>query len=96
MRLLQKEGVPAGVVRDTQELMDKDPQIQHRQFYTPMDHPEGGPIRYSGLAFRFSEARWRVEKNAPCLGQDNDYVFEDVLGLSSAEIAQLKEEGVIA
>lgn len=96
MQLLQKEGVPAGVVRDFQELLDKDLQIQHRQFYTPMEHPEGGPIRYSGMAYRSSEARWSVEQNAPCLGQHNDYVFKDILGLSSAEMAQLKEEGVIA
>ena len=96
MRTLQAAGVPAGVVRDVREIMDLDPQIRHRAFYKPMGHPVGGPIRYSGLAFDFSEDQWRIETNAPTLGEHNDYVYGDILGLSPGDVARLKEEGVIA
>ena len=38
---------------------------------------------------------WRIERGGPVLGQDNEQVFGEVLGLSPAEIAELRAEGVI-
>jgi hypothetical protein len=35
---------------------------------------------------------WR---SAPLVGEDNDYVFGDLLGLDDAERADLREQGVI-
>ena len=32
---------------------------------------------------------------APCLGQHNEYVFREILGMSDDEIANLLAEGVI-
>jgi crotonobetainyl-CoA:carnitine CoA-transferase CaiB-like acyl-CoA transferase len=36
-----------------------------------------------------------IERAAPLLGADNDYVFGELLGLTSAEIDQLRGDGVI-
>jgi benzylsuccinate CoA-transferase BbsF subunit len=95
VELLQREGVPAGVVQDMRDLLENDPQIRHRGFYTVLDHPEAGPITYSGMAFRYSDATWRASRPAPCLGQDNRYVYEELLGLTESEVESLVEEGVI-
>ncbi|MEK7847656.1 MAG: CoA transferase, partial [Chloroflexota bacterium] len=45
MHLLQRAGVPAGVVQDMAELY-QDPQLQHRQHFRLLDHPEIGPHRH--------------------------------------------------
>ena len=37
----------------------------------------------------------RIDRGAPCYGEDNDYVYGELLGMSSAEIKGLAEEGVI-
>ena len=36
-----------------------------------------------------------IDRAAPLLGADNDYVFGEILGLSTAEIGKLREDGVI-
>jgi len=54
-----------------------------------------GRVRVDGLPYHLSATDWRMERGAPCLGEHNDLVFGDVLGLSPSEIAELREQGVI-
>ena len=54
-----------------------------------------GDVRVDGLPVHLSETDWRLERGGPCLGEHNDYVYGDLLGLAPAEIASLREEGVI-
>ena len=37
----------------------------------------------------------RVDRGAPCYGEDNEYVYGELLRMSSKEISQLAEDGVI-
>lgn len=46
--------------------------------------------------WRFSDFSPRIERCGPSLGEHNDYVFGELLGLPAAEIAELKASGVIA
>ena len=48
-----------------------------------------------GLPAKFSKTPWKIERGAPCLGEHNDEVFSELLGLSQEEINSLREEGVI-
>jgi crotonobetainyl-CoA:carnitine CoA-transferase CaiB-like acyl-CoA transferase len=52
-------------------------------------------LRVDGLPVHLSETDWRIERAAPLLGQDNDVVYGEILGLGAAEIADLRSEGVI-
>jgi hypothetical protein len=54
-----------------------------------------GRVRVDGLPVHLSETDWRLERGAPCLGQDNDYVYGELLGLGPDERAGLQAEGVI-
>ena len=54
-----------------------------------------GEVRVDGLPVHFSETDWAIDRGAPLLGADNDFVFGEILGLSSTEIGQLQDEGVI-
>jgi crotonobetainyl-CoA:carnitine CoA-transferase CaiB-like acyl-CoA transferase len=49
----------------------------------------------AGLPWRFSETPAHVRLPAPRPGEHNRYVFGDLLGLSSQEMAELEREGVI-
>jgi crotonobetainyl-CoA:carnitine CoA-transferase CaiB-like acyl-CoA transferase len=92
---LQRVGVPAGAVVTPADVVD-DPHLRHRGFYSTVEHPVFGPWEYPGIPIRLSETPGRIRRHAPMLGQDNGYVFGEVLGLSSAEIAELEAEGVLA
>ena len=90
MALLQKYGVAAGIVQDAADLAG-DPQLRARGFFIEDDEipfTDAAPIRMSA-----SPAEYR--RSAPSPGQDNDYVYGKLLGLSKGEIAALKEKGVI-
>ena len=54
-----------------------------------------GPARVEGLPVRLSETNWSLSRGAACLGEDNSYVFGQLLGLGEQEINELAEEGVI-
>ena len=94
MHLLQKAGVAATPVYDTDSLI-ADPQFQHREFLVSLDHPVTGDHLVAGIPGKYSAINQLRYTPAPCLGQDNEYVFGEILGLSPQEIARLQEEKVI-
>jgi benzylsuccinate CoA-transferase BbsF subunit len=93
MRVLCACGVPAGVVQDAADLIDRDEQLRHRGFYTQAEHPQLGTVRFDGFPAIFTGPGFAVERSAPSLGQHNDYVFKDLLGLSADELAAYSEAG---
>ncbi|MDV2476499.1 CaiB/BaiF CoA transferase family protein [Rhodococcus zopfii] len=95
MELLQSAGVPAGAVQNARDLTETDPQIAHRGTFFELDHPVIGVAKFEGTPIRFTETVQENWRSAPLLGEDNDHVFGEILGLEPDEIAQLTEAGVI-
>ena len=94
MRLLQDEGVPAGVVQNAQDLFH-DSHLRERGMLMEVEHPEMPTLTFPGIPYRMSATPPRLLRHAPLLGQDNDYVFRDVLGLTGDEIDRLVKDEVI-
>ena len=94
MARLQTHGVAAGVVTTCTEL-HRDPQLRHRGFFVELPHREMGPIPYDGLQFTLSKTPGALRWAAPCLGEHNEYVFKELLGLSEEAYVQLLIEEVI-
>jgi len=94
MAMLQDAGVPAGVVQNGEDLLN-DPQLKCQEHYRVLKHPEIGPHSYNAPAYRFSKTPCYIERPAPCIGQDNGYVYKDLLHFTEDEIADLIAEGVI-
>ncbi|MBW1710477.1 MAG: CoA transferase [Deltaproteobacteria bacterium] len=94
MELLQREGVPAGVVQEAPDLVDKDPQLRHRGFWVELDHPELGIRKHEGVSFTFTKTPGRLKRPAPLLGEHNDYVFGEILGMTPEEIKKYTDEEV--
>jgi len=94
MTLLQRCGVAAGVVQDARDLA-RDPQLKERGFFAELDHPEMGKTVSDAAPIRLSDTPPRYTRSAPLLGQDNNYVYGELLGMSKAELAKLKEQGII-
>jgi len=103
MEILQKEGVPSGPVMNERDSFE-DPHIKARHFYEMVTHPETGPAPdygpgthlYPGIAWKLSKTPGRLRTPAPCLGEHNEYVLIELLGMSREEVAQLAKEGIIA
>ena len=95
MNTMQAAGVPAGMVENGTDQINSNPQLKHRNFLWELDHPVGGKfLARAGVHFLMSKTPYQVERS-PLLGEHNDYVYHDILGLSKEEIAQLTKDGVI-
>jgi crotonobetainyl-CoA:carnitine CoA-transferase CaiB-like acyl-CoA transferase len=92
---LQAEDIEAVPVADFADLHD-DPQLGHRGHWIRGEHPVLGPRWYERNGYRLPDDRGGFARtHAPRLGEDNDWLTREVLGLSEAEIARLKNSGVI-
>jgi crotonobetainyl-CoA:carnitine CoA-transferase CaiB-like acyl-CoA transferase len=72
----------------------EDRQLRVRQHFLTLTHPYLGESAYERNGFRLSNSPSGYVRPSPTLGQDNDYVFLEVLRLSREERAALAEEGV--
>ena len=95
MAQLQEAGVPAGVVQHLDEVL-RDPQLAHRHHFVPLDHEVLGVLPYERSGFRLSASPGGFDDSGPLLGEDNDMVLGEILGLSPEEIEQLVADEVIA
>jgi benzylsuccinate CoA-transferase BbsF subunit len=92
---LQEAGVPCGPVQDFSALL-RDPQLAHRRHFVSLDHAVLGPLAYERSGFRLSESPGGFDDSGPLLGEDDDVVLGEILGLDAAEIERLVALGVIA
>lgn len=94
MTRLQQAGVPAGVAQSGEDLV-ADPQLNHRGTHTILEHPEIGPHIYQPPPYRFSKTPHELTMPAPCMGQHNEYILKEVLGMSDDEVAELLIAGAL-
>ncbi len=94
MEVMQKHGVAAGVVQNSQDLVDNDPQMKHRGFFIYLEHPELGMIGHEGVTFKLSKTPGKPQRAASVLGEYNDFVYGDLLGMSKEEIEHYTTEGI--
>lgn len=94
MKLLQGAGVMAGASLGLDELVS-DPQLREREFFIDMEHPVMGKLCLAGLPWRLSDCSRGNYYSPPLLGEHNDYVFGELLGMPKEEIRRLEKEKVI-
>ncbi len=73
----------------------RDPHFRQRGMFVEWEDPVAGRVKGAGVAPRFSVTPGGVWRGAPWLGQDNQRVFRDLLGLSKDEVDRLQAGGVI-
>jgi len=94
MEILQGAGVAAMPVMNLEDQF-RDPHLRHREVHRECEHPKVGIEWLHGIPWHLSETPGRIRRPAPLLGEHNQYVFGDLLGLPEAEIQRLMEAGAI-
>jgi crotonobetainyl-CoA:carnitine CoA-transferase CaiB-like acyl-CoA transferase len=96
MVTLQAAGIPAGVARLPMDLPG-DPHLMKVGHWQSVDRPFMGPHLLPSVAYREGDAElpYAIERLAPTLGQHNEEVLGQLLGLSGSEIEKLRHDGVI-
>jgi len=91
---LQGAGVEAVPVADLGDA-SADPQLHHRHHFVTLEHPCMGECGYEYNGFRLSEAPTTFTRSSPTLGEHNEYVLGEILGLGTAERRRLADDGVL-
>lgn len=97
MKTFQEAGVPAGAVLNAKQALS-DPQFLDRGFFEFVENPPDVGLRpkgYVGRAWKFSESETRIKGPAPRLGEANDYVLGDLLGIDKERLQRLADDWVI-
>jgi crotonobetainyl-CoA:carnitine CoA-transferase CaiB-like acyl-CoA transferase len=92
--VLQENGVPAGPVEDPRDSY-MDPQLNARGFFQTISGPDIGTYRYPGFPWKFSDTPLQVTQPPCMLGEHNEYVYRDIIGLTDEEISDFESAGVI-
>jgi crotonobetainyl-CoA:carnitine CoA-transferase CaiB-like acyl-CoA transferase len=91
---LQKAGIAAAVVQNAAD-MAKDSQLSGCNFFVSLKHPLLGKSysdRSALWPWKETTGHWKA---APALGEDNHYVFVELLGRSEAEFKGLAKKGIL-
>ena len=97
MHSLQKDGVAAGAVLDSKDLLF-DPHLGQRNFYEVVTHHESTgipPLPYAGRPWKLSKTPAVNSQPAPLMGEHNNLVLSGLLGKTAEEMAELEEAGII-
>lgn len=94
MFLLQKEGVAAAPLMNGGDDY-QDPHLKEIGIFEEVTHPEAGTHVYPGMGWTQTRISNHIRRHAPRLGEDNEYVYKELLGVSDNEYAQLEQEGHI-
>ncbi len=94
LRLLQENRVPVAPVLNTSEAV-AHPHLRQRGTVRKVNDPVLGEVDVPGFPIRFSTGPQAAESPAPLLGQHNAEVLKEFLGYSDAQVAELKEDGVL-
>ena len=93
-RLCLEADVPFARTYDVADIC-ADPHIRERGDLIQVEDPVLGPVRMQGLHARFSATPGAVRRGAPRLGEHNEEIYRDLLGLGDEELAALRDEGVV-
>ena len=91
MLLLQGEGVAAGPVMDQRDAF-ADPHLIQRGAFEAVFQQDTGTHLYPGAPYKMSETPPKIRRGPVRLGEDNQYVYQELLGYTPEEYAVLEEE----
>jgi len=94
VRAFDEAGAALAPIYDVEQLMN-DPHVIARDAITTVDDEDLGAMKMQNLMFHLGETPGRIRHPGRRLGQDNDEVYAELLGLHPDKLDRLREEGVI-
>ena len=92
--LFAAQGVPVSPIHAPEEMSD-DAQVEALGLMATIEHPALGTQRVVGSPLSMSVTPPAVQGPSPRIGEHTDELLRDLGGLDDAELARLREAGVI-
>jgi benzylsuccinate CoA-transferase BbsF subunit len=94
MHMLQKVGVAATPSLSSKGLFN-DPHLKERGVFVQVDHPVLKKDWVVSPPWQLSRTPAGIHRHSPLLGEHTHQIFEQLLGMTRAEIETLEKEGVV-
>lgn len=94
VQILVEAGVPAAPVNSLAEMVH-DPQVQAREMFVSVEHPQFGPLTITGTPLKLSETPGTIRTPAPTIGAHNQEILGTLLGHTKEELQKWQEQGII-
>ncbi len=93
VEIAQAAGAPCTPVQTMEDVVN-DPHFNTRDFFTEIDHPATGKLKYPGRPVIMSQTPWQVARPSPMLGQHNGEVYGEI-GYTAEDLVKLRQQGII-
>ncbi len=90
----QSLSVPVAPVNSAGDIVESE-QFNARGFFTELEHPEAGKMKFPSAPYRFSRTPWTLERPAPRLGEHNEAIYCGRLGYEKKDLVKLRGADVI-
>jgi crotonobetainyl-CoA:carnitine CoA-transferase CaiB-like acyl-CoA transferase len=90
----RREGVPIAPILSIADFYNS-PQTKAREYFVEVDHPVAGKADYPGPPYKWTETPATMRRPAPCIGEHNEEVYCQELGLSTDNLAALRGGGIV-
>ena len=95
LKILDDNGVPVSPIQNIADIFE-DPQYKARENLVRVEHPVLGTVTMPGIVPKFSSTPGAIRSPGPAIvGQHNEEIYQDELGIDAQELEALKAEGVI-
>ena len=92
--ILKKFGVPCSPLPNFDQVAS-DPHLLSREMIVEVDQPVSGKVKLSGSVYKMSKTPGDRKKRVPDVGEHNEEIYRELLGVDAQEMRKLREEGVI-
>ncbi|HZG70049.1 MAG TPA: CaiB/BaiF CoA-transferase family protein [Chondromyces sp.] len=94
LKKMDTDGVPISPILSIEDIFN-NPQYKARENILEVEHPRLGSVKVPGIVPKFSATPGRIRHRAPELGEHNEEILKNEIGLTEEQIKQLYEKGVI-
>lgn len=94
LECMETAGVPAGLIYRAPDML-QDPHFRAREAIISVAHPDFGQLRMQNVAPKLSMTPGSVRSPSPGLGQHNEEIYKQLLGISAVRFEALQQAGVI-
>jgi len=92
--MFDEAGIPCGPINTVDKVV-KNEQVVAREMILEVEHPTAGTTRIPGIPIKLSRTPGEIRMAAPVLGADTEKLLSQYLGLTSDQVAELREKQVI-
>jgi len=93
-KMFDEVGIPSGPINTVDKVVANE-QVIARDMILEVEHPVAGTTRIPGIPTKLSRTPGEIRMAAPVLGAETEKILSEYLGLTSDQIAELREKKVI-